>query len=171
MRTVSSAIAFCACSVEAPTWCVPMTAGRRAIPSSKVPVPPAGSFAKTSRPARSPFSAMAASRAGWSTTSPRLVFTKKAPGFLASKHFAAARALRLLRGRAVHGHDAGRGRERVDRGGARDAESGRAVVVQRAAPGDDRHPEGLRARDDLEADRPEADDAERAAREAASLPV
>ena len=80
-------------------------------------------------------------------------------------------ALRLLRERAVHGHDVGRGRERVDRVGARDAEPGRAVVVQRAAPGDDRHPERLRARDDLEADRPETDDAERAAREAPGLSV
>jgi hypothetical protein len=50
-------------------------------------------------------------------------------------------------------------------------ESRRAVFVQRAAPRDDRHREGLRSRDDFEPDRPEADDAERAPREAAGFSI
>ena len=41
--TTSAAMAFCACSVEAPTWWVPTTPGRRPTGSSNDPVPPAGS--------------------------------------------------------------------------------------------------------------------------------
>ena len=37
----------------------------------------------------------------------------------------------------------------------------RAVLVERPAPRDDVHRERLRTRDDLEADRPEADDTDR----------
>ena len=61
--------------------------------ASTGPLPPVGSAAKTSRPARSAFSRTALSSAAWSTTSAREVLTKTAPGFIAAKNSSSTRLL------------------------------------------------------------------------------
>ncbi len=85
MRTASAAIASCACSVDAPMWCVPYTLGRPVSSGAKSPVPVDGSSTYTSRPARSPFASIAANSAASSTTSPREVLMKVAPSLMAAK--------------------------------------------------------------------------------------
>ena len=86
IRTVSAAIAFCACSVEAPTWCVPDDA------RAPHDVVLEGDRSRPTAPARRrrarrefPCSAIAASGRPLHV-SPRLVLTKKAPGRIASKN-------------------------------------------------------------------------------------
>ena len=83
MRTVSSAMASCACSVDAPMWCVPITPASEER-SATAPMPPDGSPANTSSPARMPRSRTASYSAAWSTTSARAVLMKYEPGRSAS---------------------------------------------------------------------------------------
>ena len=63
MRDVSSAIARCACSVEAPTCGVPYTSPFSSSEETKGAVDLSGSSGNTSSPTRSPFFGMSSSSA------------------------------------------------------------------------------------------------------------
>ena len=93
ISTTPAATAAWACAVEAPMWWVATTCGWRASGESHSAVPEPGSSANTSRPARTRPASSAASSAASSTTSPREVFTRSAPGLIASRKSASTRFL------------------------------------------------------------------------------
>ena len=93
ISTTPAAMAVWACSVEAPMWWVATTPGCLASGESHSAVPEPGSSANTSRPARTWPASSAASSAASSTTSPREVFTRIAPGFIAARKSASTRFL------------------------------------------------------------------------------
>ncbi len=96
---------------------------------------------------------------------------KKRAGPHRREELLADEALRLGLQGHVHADDVGRGGDLERRVLARDAELGRALGRQAAAPGHDGHAEGAPARDHLGADPADADQSERAAEEPLRLAV
>ena len=154
----------------------------------KSPVAPAGSLAKTSSPTRSPRSRTAAASAAWSTTSPRAVLMKIAPGFSRAEQRRVDQALRLRAEREVDAEDVGARRDVVRRRRQLDATRaaarcsmpssrascsviGRSLAVEAPAPEHDVQAEPGGAADHLLADAADAEQAERLAVEALRLRV
>ena len=153
MRITSCAMATWACSVEAPTWCVPYTPGTL---HDRV-----GELAAAARPARSgrrrapariPFSRTACSSAASSTTEPRAVLMQVGARLHRRQELRVHQVLGLRGGGDVDGDRVAQPGHLERRLGVGDAEPVGLLVRQAPRPGHHLHPEGPGARGHLPAD-------------------